>query len=72
MKIHTNINDIKELSIFKQLDHPVALTAPLIVDDQVLIGMYCHLSGCACIHIDINEFGVPLFSVMAQAAWSSS
>lgn len=56
MKIHTNIDDIKDLSLFKQLDQPVALTAPLIVDDQVLIGMYCHLTGSACIHIDINEF----------------
>jgi DNA polymerase-1 len=55
MMIYANIDDIKDLSIFKQLDHPVALTAPLIVDDQVLIGMYCHLTGSACMHLDINK-----------------
>jgi len=38
MQIYKNINQIKQLSIFDQLDHPVALTAPLIVDDQVIIG----------------------------------
>ena len=45
-----------DLSIFTQLDHPVALTPPLILDDQVLIGLYCDLTGSACIHIDIDEF----------------
>jgi len=41
MEIYTNIDQIKRLNIFTQLDHPVALTAPLIFDDQVIIGMYC-------------------------------
>jgi len=56
MKIYKNINDIKQSSIFGQLDHPVALTAPMIVDDQVIIGMYCAPIGSACIHIDIHKF----------------
>jgi hypothetical protein len=41
MEIYTSIDQIKRLNIFNHLDHPVALTAPLIVDDEVIIGMYC-------------------------------
>jgi len=33
MEIYASIDPIKQLKIFKRLDHPVALTAPLIVDD---------------------------------------
>jgi len=56
MKIYTSIDKIKQLKAFDQLDHPVALTAPMIVDDQVIIGMYCESIGSACIHIDIHKF----------------
>ena len=56
MEIYTSIDPIKRLNIFYQLDHPVALTAPLILDDQVIIGIHCEIIGSACIHIDIHEF----------------
>jgi hypothetical protein len=36
MEIYTSIDSIKRLNLFNQLDHPVALTAPLIVDDPVI------------------------------------
>ena len=56
MEIYTSIDSIKRLNIFNQLDHSVALTAPLILNDEVIIGMYCELIGSACIHIDIHTF----------------
>jgi DNA polymerase I-like protein with 3'-5' exonuclease and polymerase domains len=56
MEIYTGIDQIKQLPIFTQLDHPVALTAPLIADDEVIIGLYCELTGSACIHIDTYKF----------------
>ena len=56
MEIYTGIDQIKQLPIFSQLDHPVALTTPLIADDQVIIGLYCEPTGSACIHIDRYKF----------------
>lgn len=56
MEIYTSTEQIKQSGIFTQLEHPVALTAPLIADDQVLIGLYCDVIGSACIHMDIHEF----------------
>jgi DNA polymerase I len=56
MEIYTGIDQIKQLPIFSQLEHPVALTPPLILEDKALIGMYCELIGPACIHIDVHEF----------------
>ncbi len=56
MEIYTSIDQIKQLNIFIQLDHPVALTAPLIIDDRVIIGIYCELTGSACIHVDTHTF----------------
>lgn len=38
MEIFTGIDQIKQLNIFTQLEHPVALTAPLVIDEDVLIG----------------------------------
>lgn len=56
MEIYTSTEQIKHLSIFAQGEHPVALTPPLIVEDKVLIGLYCELTGPACIHVDVHEF----------------
>jgi DNA polymerase I len=57
MEIYTSTDQIKQLGIFTQLEHPVALTPPLIVDDKVLIGLYSETTGPACIYLDIHEFG---------------
>ncbi len=37
MEIYTSIDPIKLLNRFNQLDHPVALTPPLIANDQVIV-----------------------------------
>jgi DNA polymerase I len=56
MEIYTSTEQIKQLGIFTQGNHPVALTPPLIVEDKVLVGLYCELNGSACIHVDVQEF----------------
>jgi len=56
MEIYTSTEQIKQLGIFTQLEHPVALTPPLILEDKVLIGLYSEFTGSACMHVDINEF----------------
>ncbi len=56
MYIYKDAEQIKQLSIFGQLDYPVALTAPLIAEDRALIGLYCYSTGAACIDIDVHEF----------------
>ncbi|MFC1834327.1 hypothetical protein ACFL2Q_06285, partial [Thermodesulfobacteriota bacterium] len=56
MEIFTRTEQIKQPGIFTQLEHPVALTPPLIADQEVLVGLYCELTGPACIHIDVHEF----------------
>jgi DNA polymerase I len=56
MEIYTSTDQIKQSGIFTQLEHPVALTPPLIVEDKVLVGMYSELTGSACINIDVHEF----------------
>jgi hypothetical protein len=56
MEIYTSMDQTKQLSIVTQIDHPVALTAPLIADDEVIIGLYCEPTGSACIHIDSYKF----------------
>jgi len=56
MEIYTGTEQIKHLSIFTLLEHPVALTPPLILEDKVLMGLYCELTGPACIHVDVHEF----------------
>ncbi len=56
MEIYTDTEQIKSLGMFIQGEHPVALTPPLIAQDKVLIGLYCELTGPACIHLDVNEF----------------
>jgi len=39
MEIYTSVDPIKRLIRFNLLDHPVALTASLNADDQVIIGL---------------------------------
>ncbi|MFC1833234.1 DNA polymerase [Thermodesulfobacteriota bacterium] len=56
MEIYTSTEQIKHLGIFTQGKHPVALTPPLIADQEVLVGLYCELTGPACIHVDVHEF----------------
>ncbi len=45
MEIYTGIDQIKQLNIFTQGNHPVALAAPSIADEQVIIGLRCDLTG---------------------------
>ncbi len=56
MEVYTGTEQIKRLSIFNQLEHPVALTPPLIADQEVLVGLHCELTGSACVHVDVHEF----------------
>jgi DNA polymerase I len=68
MEIYNSTEQIKHLSIFTQGKHPVALTPPLIVEDEVLIGLYCELTGPACIHVDVHEF-VDLKQFLYDPQW---
>ncbi len=56
MEIYTSTEQIKNLSIWTQGEHPVALTPPLIAGDKVLIGLYCEVTGSACINVEAQEF----------------
>jgi DNA polymerase I len=56
MEIYTSTDQIMQLSIFTQLEHPVALTPPFILEDKVLVGLYSEFTGSACIHVDVHEF----------------
>jgi hypothetical protein len=38
METCTGTKKMKQLNIFTQLDHPVALSAPRVIDKNVLIG----------------------------------
>jgi DNA polymerase-1 len=56
MKIHGNPENVIKLDMFNQLDDPVAITAPLIWEDRVLIGVYCQTTGSSCIEVSVPEF----------------
>ena len=56
MKIHTSTEQLKQSGLFTQMEHPVALTPPLIADQEVLVGLYCELTGPASVHVDVHEF----------------
>jgi hypothetical protein len=56
MEIYTSTDQIQSLSIFTQGRYPVALTALLVSDGSVLIGMWCEPIGSACIHVDTDKF----------------
>lgn len=56
MKVCTSTDEITNLNIFAQLEHPLALTAPFIAEDQVIVGMYSAMMEFACIHVDIDTF----------------
>lgn len=40
----------------------------MIADDQVIIGLYCELTGSACTHVDIHEF-VDLNTFLYDPQW---
>jgi len=56
MEIYTGTEQIKHLSLFTQLELPVALTPPLIAEDKVLVGLYSEITGPACIHVGVHAF----------------
>ncbi|MDQ7785691.1 MAG: hypothetical protein RDU20_22615, partial [Desulfomonilaceae bacterium] len=56
MEIYTGTEQVRNLSIFAQGKHPVAVTPPLIADQEVLVGLYSELTGSACIQVDVQEF----------------
>jgi DNA polymerase I len=68
MEIYTDTDRIKNLSIFTQGEYPVALTPPLIAQDDVLIGLYSEPTGPACIHFHENEF-TDLKSFLYDPQW---
>lgn len=56
MQVYTCTDEIIEYPMFYQLDRPVAVTAPLIIADRVLVGLYCELSGTAVVDVPVQEF----------------
>ncbi|MFC1835696.1 DNA polymerase [Thermodesulfobacteriota bacterium] len=68
MEIYSSTEQIKNLSIFAQGEHPVALTPPLITDQDVLVGLYCELTGPACMHLEVHEFA-DLKSFLYDPQW---
>ena len=56
MIIINSVQDIKSLPDFYQLELPVAITAPFLIRDRVLIGIYGPALGHACIDISTQEF----------------
>ena len=51
-----SVPEIQELKLFEQLDHPAAITARLVIEERVIIGLDCELVEFACIDIPIQEF----------------
>jgi DNA polymerase I len=56
MKILTSVSEIKSNPDFYQGDTPVACTAPFMITDSVLIGLYGTGLGHACIELSHKEF----------------
>ena len=56
MRIINSAQDLKSLSDFYQLELPVAITAPFLIQDRVLVGIYGPELGHACIDISTREF----------------
>ena len=56
MKIYTSTEQIKQSGLFTQLEHPIALTPPLIADQELRVGLYSELTGPACLHVEVHEF----------------
>ena len=60
MKILTSISEVENIPDFSQLEIPVAITAPLMTSDRVLIGLYGPETGHAC--IDLYHTGISMIS----------
>ena len=56
MKILSSVSEIQNIPAFYQGDTPVALTAPFITLNRVLIGLFGTTVGHACIDVSIQEF----------------
>ncbi len=56
MKILKSLPEIQSSPDFYQGDAPVAVTAPFIAEDRVLIGLYGSTLGHACIEVSLQEF----------------
>ncbi len=56
MKILSSVSEIQNIPDFYQGDTPVALTAPFLAFDRVLIGLYGTTVGHACVDVSIQEF----------------
>jgi hypothetical protein len=56
MKIFTSLAELQKISDFNQLETPVAITAPFIVSDRVIIGLYGRSFEYACIDVSVPGF----------------
>lgn len=59
MELFTSKLEVKSSSRFIPKPygkHPVALTPPLIIGDEVLVGVFNELEGLACIRLPVTEF----------------
>lgn len=56
MEIYTDAAQVKSLSWFQQGDYPIAVTPPLVLPDEVYIGLYCELSRSSVIRVPVSEF----------------
>ncbi len=56
MKILTSISEAANIPDFSQLEIPVAITAPFMTSDRVLVGLYGPETGHACIDVSIQDF----------------
>jgi DNA polymerase I-like protein with 3'-5' exonuclease and polymerase domains len=56
MQILTSVSEIQNNPDFNQGEIPVALTAPFLIFDRVLIGMFGSLLGHACVDVSMSDF----------------
>ncbi len=56
MKIFTSLSELQNTIDFNQLDTPIAITAPFIDNQRVIIGLYSRIFEYACIDTSITEF----------------
>jgi DNA polymerase I len=56
MNIFTSISELQNIEDFNQTKTPVAVTAPFIIQDRVIVGLYGETLKHACTDISISEF----------------
>jgi len=66
LKVFHSLEDLNQSNEFTQLETPVAVTAPFIFHDRVIVGLYGLSVQHACVDVSLEEFQLIRNSCMSR------